>query len=371
MAGLGPFMVTEHVPGQRLTLSRNPHYWRRDAAGRQLPYLDGVTFEIVSTQDAEVLRLESGSIDLMTQADVRAEDYAALRRLRDQGSLRLADVGIGVDPNLLWFNLAPANASRVPAFLARAEFRRAISYAVNRDAIVKSVYLGAAVPVFGPVTPGNRKWYSDDVPTTPFDQARAQSLLSEIGLVDRNQDGTLEDPRGAPVRFSILTQRGHDRERTAAVIQEQLRQIGVTVDIASLDPTSIFQRWSAGDYDSIYYGFQASALDPANNLDFWLSSGSTHVWNPNQATPSTPWEKTIDDLMQRQAAAPTPEQRHRLYTEAQKVFAQELPAIYFVAPRVSVAMSRRVGGAEPVLLDPKVLWNADSLYLVGGGSAAR
>jgi peptide/nickel transport system substrate-binding protein len=369
MAGLGPFMVTEHVPGQRLTLARNPHYWRRDAAGRQLPYLDRVVFEIISTQDAEVLRLEAGSIDLMTQADVRAEDYAALRRLRDQGALRLEDVGIGVDPNLLWFNLAPSHSGRVPPYLARAEFRRAISYAVNRDAIVKSVYLGAAVPVFGPVTPGNRKWYSDTVPTTPFDQARARSLLAQIGLIDRNQDGTLDDAQGTPVRFSILTQRGHDRERTAAVIQEQLRQIGVTVDIVGLDPGSIFQRWSAGDYDSIYYGFQASSLDPANNLDFWLSSGSTHVWNPSQPTPSTPWEKTIDDLMQRQAAAPTLEERRRLYVEAQKLFAQQLPAIYFVAPRVSVAMSRRVGGAEPALLDPKVLWNADSLYLMSDGTA--
>jgi len=363
MAGLGPFVISEHVPGQRITLTRNPRYWRRDAAGTQLPYLDRVVFEIVPTQDAEVLRLEAGSIDVMTQADLRAEDYASLKRLRDQGALNLLDVGVGVDPNVLWFNLAPPRAHRVPPYVARAEFRQAISYAVNRDAIVTSVYLGAAVPVFGPITPGNRVWYSNAVPTTPFDPARARTILASIGLTDRTGDGMLDDPNGSPVRFSIITQRGNVRERTATVIQEQLRQVGITVDVASLDPQSIFQRWSAGDYDSIYFGFQASALDPANNLDFWLSSGSTHVWNPNRTQPATPWEKTIDDLMQRQVAAPTLEERQRLFAEVQKVFAQELPAIYFVAPRIAIATSRRVGGVQPALLEPKVLWNADSLYV--------
>lgn len=362
MAGLGPFVLTEHVPGQRLTLTRNPHYWRR-VGDAQLPYLDRVVFEIVSTQDAEILRLESGSLDMLTQADVRPEDYAALRRLRDRGALSLADVGIGVDPNMLWFNLAPPRARSVPAYLKRAEFRQAISCAVNRDAIVSSVYLGAAVPLYGPITPGNRVWYSDDVPKYVYDPARARALLAGLGLEDRNQDGALEDASGEPVRFSILTQRGHIRERTAAVIQEQLRHVGITVDIAALDPGSIFQRWSAGDYDSIYFGFQANSLDPANNLDFWLSSGSTHVWNPNQPSPATAWERTVDDLMQKQAAAPTLDERRRLFTAVQRLFGENLPAIYFVAPRLSVATSRRVGGTQPVLLDPKVLWNSDALFV--------
>ena len=93
--------------------------------------------EIVSTQDAEVLRLEAGSLDLMVQADVRPEDYAALRRLGQQGTIALTDVGVGVDPNVLWFNLAPPPARHTPAYLQRAEFRQAISSAVDRDAIVE------------------------------------------------------------------------------------------------------------------------------------------------------------------------------------------------------------------------------------------
>ena len=366
MAGLGPFVISEYVPAQHMTLVRNPHYWRRDAAGVQLPYLDRIDMQFVPSQDAEMLRLQSGSLDVMTQADVSPENIASLRRLRDQGSVQLAELGVGVDPIMLWFNLTPAGVAKLAKskpYLQRAEFRQAISYAVDRDAMANTVYLGAAVPVYGPVTPGNRTWYSDAAPKYPFDPARAKALLAGLGLADRNGDGMLEDVAGQPVRFSTLTQTQHIRGRTAAFVQEQLRKAGIVMDVVELDPQSLFGRYAAGDWESICYGFQTSAFDPAMNLDFWLSSGDNHVWNPNQPAPSTPWEKQIDDLMQKQIAAPTLAERHQLYAEAQRIFGEHLPGIYFVAPKITIAMSRRVGGAVPVLLDPKILWAADGLYV--------
>jgi len=354
------------VPLQHMTFARNPHYWRTDAAGVQLPYLDRLVVDFVKTQDAEMLRLQAGSIDLMTQADVRPGDIKSLRQLRDQGSVQLVDPGVSVDPNLLWFNLTPAAAARnekTRPYLSRAAFRQAIAYGVDREAIANTLYLGAAVPVYGPVTPGNRTWYSDAAPKYPYDVARAKSLLAGLGLIDRNGDGMLEDAAGRPVRFSILSQAGHIREQTATMIQGQLQALGIAVDVVGLDPPSIFARYGAGDYDSIYYGFQASALDPAMNLDFWLSSGSNHLWNADQKAPATAWEKQIDDLMNRMAAPAPLAERQRLFAEVQRVFGENLPAIFFVAPKVTVAMSRRVGGAEPVILDPKVLWNPDPLFV--------
>ena len=362
MAGLGPFVIADYVAGQRMTFARNPHYWRKDAAGTTLPYLDAIVMEFLTAgQDAEMLRLQAGTVDVMTQADVRPEDIAALRRLRDQGAVQLVDVGVGVDPNVLWFNLTPGNAAvKAKPYLARAEFRQAIACAVDRDAIARTVFLGAAEPVYGPITSGNKTWYSASAPTFPHDPARARSLLAAAGLTDRNGDGMLDDAKGGPVRFSILTQARHIRERTATMIQEQLRLVGIAVDVVALDPNSIFGRFGAGDYESIYFGFQASAFDPGMNLDLWLSGGSGHVWNLGAPEP---WEKALDAVMQRQIAAPTLAERQRLMLEAERIFAEHLPQIYFVAPKVTVAMSRRVGGALPVLLDPKILWNAESLYV--------
>jgi peptide/nickel transport system substrate-binding protein len=365
MAGLGPFVLSEYAPGQRMTFTRNPHYWRKDASGASLPYLDRLVLEIVKSQDAEITRMQAGTIDLMTQADVRPVDISALRKLRDQGALQLVEPGISVSPDVLWFNLTPAAEKRDAAtkpYLHRAEFRQAISYAVDREAIVNTLYLGAAVPVYGPVTPGNRTWYSDAAPKYPHDAARAKTLLSGLGLTVRNADGMLEDASGRPTGFSIVTQGSNMRERVATMIQAQLRQVGIAVEVVTLDPATLQQRVGAGDYESVYFGFFSSALDPSLNPDLWLSSGSNHIWNPEQKTAGTSWERSIDELTQKLAVAPTLEERQRLFAEVQRIFGENLPEIAFVAPKVTIALSRRVGGAVPVLLDPKVLWQADTLY---------
>jgi peptide/nickel transport system substrate-binding protein len=362
VVGLGPFVLSEHVAGQRLVFARNARYFRRDAQGGTLPYLDRLILAVAPDQNTEALRLEAGEIDLMTNGDIRPQDYAAFKRLSDQGKLRLVDVGVGLDPDFLSFNLRPARAAQRRApWLARKELRQAISCGVDRQAIVNAVYLGAAVPIYGPISPGNRRWYAADTPACQTDRAKARALLASAGLVDRNGDGLFEDPSGGAARFSVITHAGHLRERVSSMLQEQLRQIGLQIDIVALDPRGIAQRWNAGDYDAIYFGLQASSTDPALNADFWMSSGSFHFWNPSQKTPETPWEARIDELMREQTTQFDAAGRQRAFAEVQRILAEELPSIYFVAPRISIAMTTRVANATPALQVPQVLWNADSL----------
>jgi peptide/nickel transport system substrate-binding protein len=362
IVGLGPFVLSEHVAGQRLVFTRNPHYWRRTAEGQELPYLDKLRVEIIPDQNAEALRLESGGTDLMSNADIRPDDYARFKRLADQGRLSLLDAGVGLDPNVLWFNLKPGSAADRKPWLRRSEFRQALSYGVDREAIANTVYLGAAVPVSGPVTPRFGPWYSTDVPTYPHDPARARRLLAAVGLTDKNGDGQLEDESGAPVRFSVLVQKDATiRERTVSLLHEQLRRLGVAIDVVGMDVPSLGKRWMTGDYDSIFHGFQISATDPALTLDFWLSSGSSHFWNPGQASPATPWEARIDDLMRKQSISTDMAERQRLFVEVQRVFAEYVPALYFAAPKVTIALSPRVLNASPAPQVPQLLWSADTL----------
>ncbi len=360
LAGLGPFQLVEHVAGQRLVFARNPNYFRRDPAGVQLPYLDRLTLVIVPDQNTEALRLEAGESDLASNGDIRPQDHAAFKRLADQRRLRMIDGGVALDADFLSFNLRPAwLAARRAPWLASREFRQAISCGVDRQAIVNTVYLGAAVPLYGPVTPGNRRWYSAAAPACELDRERARRLLASAGLTDRNADGRLEDAAGKPARFSILTHAGHLRERVSSVLQEQLRQLGVTVDIVPLDPKGLQQRWIAGDYEAIYFGLQTSSTDP--DPDFWLSSGPFHFWNPDQATPATSWEKRIDELMREQATSLDFKQRQRAFAEMQQIFGEELPSIYFVVSRVTLATSPRVVNPTPAPLAPHLLWSADTL----------
>ncbi len=366
LVGLGPFVLKEYAPGQRVLFGRNPHFWNQDADGRALPYLDEIDLVIVPEQNAELLRLQSGEADLIADA-VRAEDLTALREAEAAGRLQLVDAGVAIDVWTFWFNLvpnAPATAGR--PWLTSDVFRRAVSHAINRQAIVDTVYFGAATPAYGPVTPGHGPWYVPDLPATPFDQGRARTLLTSIGLEDRNGDGVLEDTRQQPVRFSIITRRGEpDRERTIAVVQEQLRLVGVAVDIVALTQPEIIQRYTSGDFDAIYFGARSSSRDPIANMSFWLSSGPFHFWHPGQTTPATEWEARIDTVMQQQATTIDPAERRQVFAEAQRILADHLPALWLVAPHVTIPMSARVRGATPVIFAPSVLWNAEQIHLAG------
>ena len=171
------------------------------------------------------------------------------------------------------------------------------------------------------------------------------------------------------MRFSILTQRGHTiRERTATVLQEQLRQVGIATDVVPLDVPAMIQRWTRADYDAIYFAPQASSTDPALNPDYWYSSGSFHVWHPQQKSPATEWERRIDDLMREQVVTSDLAERQRLFAEVQRIFGEELPGLYFVAPRIVVTHSSRVLNATPALQVPHLLWSPDSIALATGGA---
>ena len=162
-----------------------------------------MTLAIVPDQNAEALRLEAAESDLMSNGDIRPQDHAAFRRLADEGKLRMINVSVALDADFLSFNLRPARlatyAKRAP-WIARKEFRQAIWCAVDRQAIVNTVYLGAAEPLFGPITPANRRWFAGVEPACKSDVARARQLLAAAGLTDRN-DNMLDDAAGNPARF--------------------------------------------------------------------------------------------------------------------------------------------------------------------------
>jgi len=365
IVGLGPFVLEAYAPGQRLELTRNPHYWRADEEGAPLPRLDGIRLEIVPDQNAELLRLDAGGLDVM-QRELRAEDVAAVRRAAAEGHLQLYDLGVGLDADFLFFNLKPEALAANPrgAWLQHEAFRLAISHAVDRQSFAETVYLGLGEPIAGPVTPGNRRWFAGQVATPEFDPARARRLLAGLGFADADGDGVLTDPGGRPARFTLLTQRGNTvRERAAAVLQADLARVGLVVDVAPLEFGALIERVTGMAFEAAYLGFLASDTDPAVNLDFWLSSASFHVWNPAQPQPATEWEHRIDQLMRAQLGTFDEAERKRLFDEVQELFVRHQPAIYFAAPRVFVATSSRAREIRPALLQPQVLWNADELWL--------
>lgn len=373
LVSLGPFVLSRYEPGQRLVFDRNPHYWKKDASGAALPNLDQLILEVVPDQNAELVRLQAGQIDMLQQ-QVRPEDIATLRPMADQGKVKLLELGVGTDPDLFFFNLRPERWAKDPrgSWMARKEFRQAISHAVDREAFANTVFLGAGVPIWGPITPGNQKWFSPNVPRYGFSLDKAKALLAGLGLANRDADEWLEDEKGTEARFTLLTYRGNSSlERGSAVLREDLRPLGIAVDVVALEQGALTERMVKGDFEAIAFFFSSSNLDPAMNPDFWLSSGSAHIWNIGQASPATEWEQQIDGLMQKVMSGTDQVERKQVFDQVQKIFAENLPVIYFVAPRMYMGVSSRVGSMSPTILRPQLLWSADTLTVSATGATGQ
>ena len=366
VVGLGPFTLSEYQPAQRLVFARNPRYSGKAPDGSALPYLDRLVIEIIPDQSAELLRLESGQLDMMT-SEISPEAYAPLKRAADEGRVKLLDLGVSRNADGFWFNLRPGALGHDArsAWLQRDELRRAISMAVDRKLFADTVFFGAGVPVYGPETPANKIWYWPGLPQIPHDPAAAKQLLASIGLTDRNGDGLREDAQNRPARFTLLTQKGRPNlERGAAVIRDELKKIGLTVDVVALDAGAVIDQLLHARYEAIYFNADKSDLDPGTNPDFWFSFGSAHMWNLEEKTPVTDWERRIDELMARQIASYDQAERKTLYNDVQKIFSDHEPIVYFVAPRIYVAHAARVTNLAPTEFRPQLLWRPDTVAVV-------
>jgi peptide/nickel transport system substrate-binding protein len=327
-----------------------------------------VVFEIVPDQNAELVRLQAGQIDMLQQ-QIRPEDIATLRPLEQQGKVKLIELGVGPDADSFFFNLRSPYWEKDPRrdWILRKEFRQAISHAIDREAFANTVFLGAGVPVWGPITPGNKQWFTPNLPRYGYSVERAKEILAGIGLTNRDADEWLEDAKGTEAHFSVLAYRGNSSvERGAAIIRDELKPLGIKVDVVLLEQGALVQRMQKGDFEAIMFVFGGTSLDPAMNSDFWLSSGSAHVWNMGQPKPATEWEKQIDDLMVTVMTSVDQAERKTAFEQVQKIFADNLPVLYFVAPRLYMGTSTRVGGLTPSILRPQLLWNVERMTVKGG-----
>jgi len=377
-AGLGAFRLKEYVAGQRLVLERNPYYWKADEQGNRLPYLDELVFLFVPSADAQVLRFQSGETDMISR--LGAENFAVLsRQARDYA---MADAGPGLEYNFLFFNLndlgekAPAEMARKQSWFRSEKFRQAVSLAIDREAIVRLVYQGRGAALWGPVTPGNARWANAAIryPGRSLDKSR--QLLAEAGFrftTSDNSEPRLIDADGKPVEFSIVTSSSNaDRAKMAALVEDDLKQLGMRVQVVPLELRSLIDRVTqTKEYDACVLGIASFDADPNSDMNVWLSSGGMHLWNPAQKHAATEWEAEIDRLMEQQLTATNNAQRKKLYDRVQEVLAERQPMIFLASPDILAGAKKNIGNFHPAVLEPYVLWNVEQLYRRTGAENAR
>jgi peptide/nickel transport system substrate-binding protein len=275
------------------------------------------------------------------------------------------DAGASTDTEQLWFNQVPGSPIAVykKAWFTSTNFRRAISEAINRADLARIVFHGHAVPAIGIISPSNKFWFNSSLKPHAYDTSSALRRLQQDGF--RLEGDVLRDGAGNAVEFSIATNAGNRaRESMATMIQQDLKKIGIKVNVVTLDFNSLLERMTQTyNYEACLLGFQNVELDPNSQMAVWLSSADNHQWNPNQKTPATPWEAEIDKLMREQAASGDERKRKQDWDRVQQIAWEQEPFIYLVNKDALVAIAPVVKNAEPSVFRPQTFWNVETLAL--------
>ena len=399
---LGPFRLERYEAGQKTVLERNPYFYKFDRERQRLPYLDEITFLTVPDRNAERLRYESLECHVLNEP--RQEDIASLKALAVEKDWAVHDLGPSLSTNFFWFNQNLASSAAVDGksymvfpdgtvkeqsrtvegaekakvaaaphkpfvdpvkvkWFRNQKFRQAVSHAINREGIIRSVFYGLGTPLYSSTSPGNKVWYDPNVTTYPYDLARSAQLLEEAGF-KKDGGGMLRDADGNAVAFILTTNKGNEaREKMGNIIKEDLATLGMQVDFRPTDFNSfITQLNSTFDWEAAILGLGGGDVDPSGGLNVWKSSGFTHMWYPFQPTPSTDYEKRIDDLLTVIQTSRDRDERKKADWEIQATIADQQPLNYTLCVKLFTTARNCVGNFRPAVMDHFSLHNQEFLY---------
>ncbi len=363
----GPFSIFSYKPGERLVLRPNPHYWRADARGNRLPYIDFLIYKFVADANTSTILFATGQCDA---ADVAADEYAWVKNYAETYDFKIYERGPDSGIFFIWFNQNPGRDSKGKPYLdpkkykwfSNRNFRRAAMTALDRDGLISGVWFGRAQKLHGIISPANKKWYNPSVRRYRYDPEAARALLTVEGF-RYGADGKLSDPDGNAVEFDLLVADGSkNSSNMAATFAENMKAAGITVKLKFMDfGTMISKIDNTFDYDAAMMGFTGGG-DPSGGKAIYRSDGFLHVWNPRQKSPATAWEKRVDEIMDLQEVQMDPKERKNSIFEMQKIFADELPLLYLVTPISYSGISKKWDNVKVPPTGP-IIWNIDELYL--------
>ena len=366
----GPFVVVKTAAGQRVEFARNPHYYKTDNKGTQLPYLDKLNIEVIEDANKAFVDLSRGAVDLADK--IRPTDFAELTK--NGGAIVAKDAGPGLGVDYIWFNLNAADTKDKPltnqvkrGWFGDRRFRQAIASAVDRDSIATNTLQGLATPLHGFVSPANKMWAKKDLVTINYDLAAAEKSLTEAGFQKRGnpESPILYDAQNNVVEFSLAVQiESEARKLAAAVIQQDLAKLGIKMSVVPIETGALMDKWTKSyDYDAILLGIAQGDTEPSSYQNFLLSSGALHQWQPDQKTPVSEWEAKIDKLFDEMTTTRDMKTRYQLFANIQDIVRDELPVIPIVARHVPSAANSKIGNWSPSSILPYSIWNVEQLYI--------
>ncbi|MCC4246491.1 ABC transporter substrate-binding protein [Stappia indica] len=326
--GTGPFTLAEYESGVRARLAANPSYFVEGE-----PKLKAVDFRMIKSDDARVSALRSGQLDMIDFVPWKDIDMLARMPNFEVDSASGAFMSV-------WFN-----ATRAPFDDPRV--RRAMAFAVDREAISRAAFFGHGTPIFSVPTPPDSPYFNADLKgTVSLDIEKAKALLAEAG-------------HGEGLDMELIVYQGLGiYTTTAQILQANLKEIGVNVSIRLVEWSDLVSRKNGADYDAMIYGVSMKLNDP-DAYSYYLGSESAY-W----AKPIGYRDETLEALLDEGRQLTDQGARKAVYAKAEERILETMPWIFINYREQAQAYTRKVKGyvhlggalseAAPAISLPKI-----------------
>lgn len=322
--GSGRFRLRKWTKGTSIEIVADTGNYRGRAK------VDRVIWSVVPDVIGGLARLWRGDGDVFD--GLRPQDLAELARHANLRTIILP----GMDYAFLRFNLRdPADTAKPHPLFHDRELRRAITLAIDRKALVRNLLDTFALVPIGPVV----RPYPTTDPTLsqlPYDSARAARLLDSLGWVRRGADG-IRARNGRDLAFTIIIPANSlNRQRGGVVIQDQLRRVGVKVNLESMDFSTEISREERGTFDAALAAGSFGA-SPDGTWDAWSSKGFV----PNGSNYGHYDNPAFDASLDTALKADSTDSRDA-FSRAYAIINEDAPAVWLYEARKIIGLHRRI-----------------------------
>ena len=346
VSGSGPYALEEWSSGQQTVIKKKENWWG-NALAADYPGLianpDAMVFKPIENMATALSELKSGNIDVMN--NIGPKDFGELKEtdfVTEQFELST--------PISLVYYFTYINGEREK--LSDKTVRRAIAHGINVEQILENIYYGYGERLNGPVLP-SAEYYNGDLPLVEHDPGKARELLEAAGWSDSNNNGIYDkEIGGEQVEFTLeyLTTAGSELSRNIGlVIQQNLRQVGIEVELEAQEGNVKLGNLKAGNYDMCGGGW---ALSPTlwDPKQIWHTESQGSSNRVGFGTAET--DALIQDIRTTLDAA----ERNKLYKQLQEIIYEEQPYVFFFAPTARLALHKRFN-AETTAVFPGFVLN--------------
>ena len=321
--GNGPYRFVRWEPEQRVEIAASASYYR----GR--PNLDRVIWTIAPSMSSVVRQLLAGGVDFFEE--LPPENLPAAARNRDLRLMSRTNYNYG----FLQFNLRDHALDRPHPLFSERELRRALTRALDRPTLVRSVFDSLGSVARGPFV--RAQWASDSTMVQlRFDRTAAARTLDSLGW--RLGAGGLRSRRGRPLAFTLLVPTGSaNRMRAAPIVQEQLRQVGIKVELELLDDNAFIARRKSRQFDAILQSLSTSP-SPSGIRQTWTTSAAREGGFNDGKYENSVFDALVDSAL----AAGDMHTARAQYRAAYQIILDDAPAIWLYEPRPMAAIRRRL-----------------------------